>query len=304
MTAEILAEAQVRVPATCGELLQGVDAAGPLLVSLPIDLAGTVRVALAGDAGMVSVTPSLPKARAALDLALDRVGWRGGAVVELGGEVPPGRGMGSSTVDVAGVIAGVAVAAGVRIAPGELVRLMTAVEPSDSSPLPGLWLVDHLSGTRAVHLGDAPRHWTLAMVDSGTPVDTVALHHARGPGEALPPELVRRTVAAARAGDGASLARIASQSAVLNQARLPHPTFDAVCAVAQRLGARGVLGVCIAHSGSVCAAICDSAAAAQSVAAALRADGLAAATTRVVAPGLRIGLARPASRLVPQREAS
>lgn len=273
----------VRVPATCGELLQGVDADGPLLVSLPIAAGGTVRVTLTRD-GARSVTPHRPKARAALDLALDRVGWRGGAEVELGGEVSPGRGMGSSTIDVAGVIAGVAAAAGVALPDADLVALMTAVEPSDSSPLPGLWLVDHLHGSRAIALGAAPQ-WRLVVADSGASVDTVALHCVHGPGEPLPATLVRRTTAATRAGDAVALARVATESAALNQARLPHPAFDAVRRMAERLGA---LGVCVAHSGSLCAAICASDASAAAVAGGLHAEGLASTTTRVVAPGLRI----------------
>src|SRR4029077_6743804 len=40
------ATAVARVPATCGELLQGVEAQGPVLVSLPVERGGTVAVTL------------------------------------------------------------------------------------------------------------------------------------------------------------------------------------------------------------------------------------------------------------------
>jgi L-threonine kinase len=281
----VASSATVRVPATCGELLQGITEAGPVLVSLPVDLQGSVEVMLVHER-VLSVTPSgRPKTMAALQLALDRVAWRGGAVVRLGGEVPPGHGMGSSTVDVAGVIAGVAAAVGVQLQTHDLLALMTAVEPSDSSPLPGLWLVDHVRGTRAMHLGDVPPHWTLVSVDSGHAVDTLALHARRGAGAPLPQALVDHAMSAARRGDSATLAAVATESAHRNQPRLAHPAFDVLHTVASRITAPGV---CVAHSGSLCAVICHDDAQARAAAAALTAHGLVATTWRVGAPGLRV----------------
>src|SRR5205807_6770302 len=92
------------VPATGGELLQGVDEQGPVLVSLPLRRGGTVTVRLL-DGGLVSGVPERPRALAALGLALGHCGWTGGAEVLLGGEVPIGLGRGSSTIHVCGAIA-------------------------------------------------------------------------------------------------------------------------------------------------------------------------------------------------------
>jgi GHMP kinase-like protein len=165
--------AVARVPATCGELLQGVDDQGPVLVSLPVERGGTVEVALV-DAPGERVQPDRPRARAALRLALHACGWRGGARVRLGAEVPPGRGLGSSTIDVAGVLSATAAAAGVVLDAARLMRLATAVEPSDTSPLAGLWAADHVHGRRLRSLGPAPTAW-VAAVDGGGIVDTLAL---------------------------------------------------------------------------------------------------------------------------------
>jgi L-threonine kinase len=281
----IVAEAIARVPATCGELLQGVDSAGPLLVSLPIALCGTVEVALTREP-VVSVTPSLPRAMAALRLALDRVGWRGGAVARLGGEVPLAHGMGSSTVDIAGIIGATAAAAGLTLPPHDLLSLITAVEPSDSSPLPGLWAIDHVFGTRALQIGARPPVWHLVAVESGTPHDTLAVHRDHGPGPRMPDS----TSFCLATADPLTLARIATESATRNQQRLPHPAFATMQTV---VSATSALGLCVAHSGSVCAVICDGVDSAATTATALRAYGLASTTWRATAPGMRVEVRTP-----------
>ncbi|TMD94044.1 MAG: hypothetical protein E6I76_13025, partial [Chloroflexi bacterium] len=156
---------RARVPATCGELLQGVDPRGPVLVSLPVDRWGSVEVALV-DAPDTSVEPHRPRAATALRLAVEACGWDGGARARLGGEVPPGHGLGSSTVDVAGVLCATFAAAGRALGAAELMRLAAAVEPTDTSPLSGLWAVDHTGGGRLRRLGPAPDAW-VASVDGG-----------------------------------------------------------------------------------------------------------------------------------------
>lgn len=267
--------ARAVVPATCGELVQGVDASGPLLVSLPIEVCGSVEVELTAAPGVV-VTPPLPRATAALHLALAHLDWRGGAVARLGGEVPHGRGMASSTVDVAGVLGAAFAAAGRSLPPALLLSLMTAVEPSDSSPLPGLWAADHVRGARLAPLGAAPA-WHLVAVDSGRDVDTLAAHRTYGAGPRIPPDVLPRL----RSGD---LARLATESALRNQERLQHPAFGVMQQVVARTSA---LGMCVAHSGSICAAICEDAGGAARTAAALRSHGLSCVVWRAAGPGMR-----------------
>ncbi|HXA28302.1 MAG TPA: hypothetical protein VN193_06100 [Candidatus Angelobacter sp.] len=277
----VLAEGVALVPATCGELLQGVDGDGPILVSLPIDVDGTVRVTLT-DEPEVSVSPALPKATRALELALERTGWRRGVRVELGGELPHGRGMGSSTADVAGVIGGVCACAGVTLTQAELLALLVQVEPSDSSPLRGLWAIDHVGGTRACHLGPLPPNLFLAMVDSNEPLPTLDVHRTYGAGPRIPDG----TVDATQWHAPLALGRLATESALRNQQRLPNPAFDVARTVAERTGAAGV---CVAHSGSVCAVICpagiEQARSAQSE---FARAGHVATVVRAHAPGLRV----------------
>jgi L-threonine kinase len=287
----VVAEATVRIPATCGELLQGVDADGPLLVSLPVDIWGSVHVALTREPG-ITLTPDMPKARAALHLALQRAQWRGGAVVELGGEIAHSRGMGSSTADVAGVISAVCRAAGVAVSVPELVALMAQVEPSDSSPLDGLWAIDHVRGCRVEHLAPVPTGWWVVAVDSGVAVRTLDVHQQRGAGPRIPDGIVQNT----RWRDPIAVARVATESARRNQERLPHVAFDTVHRITERIGAPGI---CVAHSGSLCAVICAGLVQAVDAQEALAAEGLASTAMRTVSAGQT-----RASVRLPQREAS
>jgi L-threonine kinase len=279
------------VPATCGELLQGVDGQGPVLVSLPVERGGTVEVALVDEPGE-RVDPERPRARAALRLALDACGWRGGARVRLGAEVPPGRGLGSSTVDVAGVLCATAAAAGLVLDATVLMRLATAVEPSDTSPLAGLWAADHVHGGWLRHLGPAPAAW-VAAVDGGGIVDTLALHARAGPGPALPPGTLDALAAAVAAADLAAIGALATASARRNQQRLPHPAFPDALAVAAEVRAAGV---CAAHSGTLLGVLCGSAAAAHRAAAELRDRGWPASVDRVSAPGVTVDSVAPTGR--------
>jgi L-threonine kinase len=280
--------AMARVPATCGELLQGVDAGGPVLVSLPVERGGTVEVALLEAPGL-HVEPDLPRARTALRLGLDACGWRGGARVRLGGEVPAGRGLGSSTVDVAGVLSATFAAAGASLDPAALMRLTTAVEPSDTSPLPGLWAVDHVRGTRLRHLGPAPAAWVVS-VDGGGVVDTVNLHARAGPGPSMPPGTVNALAIAVAAADLASIGALATASAHRNQYRLPHPALAHALSVAAEVGAAGV---CAAHSGTLLGLLCASREQAHRAEAALGARGWRSAIDRVSAPGATVRVAEP-----------
>jgi L-threonine kinase len=278
--------ARAFVPATCGELLQGVDARGPVLVSLPVERWGSVEVELR-DEPALEVEPHRPRAAGALRLALDACAWRGGARALLGGEVPAGHGLGSSTVDVAGVLLAAAAAAGHPLDAAELMRLATAVEPSDTSPLPGLWAVGHTDGGRLRRLGAAPDAW-VTSVDGGGTVDTLDLHARAGAGPALPAGDLDRLAAAVAAADLGGIGAVATASALRNQDRLPHPALDDTLAVASAIAAAGV---CAAHSGTLLGVLCASHGAALTAAARLRSRGWRPRIDRVSAPGARVALA-------------
>ncbi len=244
------------VPLTCGELVQGMDADGrAFLVSCPIDRTSRVRVTIV-DQGVDHGPADRPRALAAARRTLDELWGRPdgrhpfGVRIEIRSDLPVARGFGTSTADVAGAIAATAAALGESLGPFEIARLAVAIEPSDSTMLPGLALLEGRMGRRWEALGPVPAIAVVAL-DFGGAVDTIA-HHAAGP---LPPpslvDLQRVALAQVRRGiataDPRAVGAGATLSALANEVLLPKPALHETLEIAARLGA---YGVCAAHSGT------------------------------------------------------
>jgi L-threonine kinase len=284
--------AQVWLPGTCGELVQGTIDGQPFLVSCPIAVYARVAVRLAPGRPL-AVPPDAPKAAAALRAALASCGAPnlGGALL-LDSPLPRGKGLGSSTADVAGAIYAAARALGRALDPRAVAALAVAVEPTDSSLFPGLALFDHRAGRRYEPLGPAPP-LDVIVLDEGGAVDTLAYNQqdhqallaANEPQVREALALVRRGLAQGRPD---LLGRGATLSAQAHQKILPKRWLDAVVEEAR---VRGAVGVVAAHSGTVLGVLVDPARAATSaVVARLRAAVPACAVlsvTRLVDGGPR-----------------
>lgn len=165
----------ILVPGTCGELIQGwwADWAEPVLVSCPIARCSRITVQLCPDS-RISTPPGYLKAAQAARLGLDTLGRPDlGAAISLDSQLPPGRGMASSTADIVGVLAGLAAALNSSFSAAVLARLACQIEPSDSTMFNSLALLAYRGSSRYVELGSAPA-LPLLMLDPGTSVDTVS----------------------------------------------------------------------------------------------------------------------------------
>lgn len=253
----VVARATVRMPGTCGELVQGTLDGVAFQVTCPIDVYSTVTVELTEEPGVIA-PPDSPKAAEGARLALAHLGSRLGARVALRSDLPRGKGLGSSTADVAGAIAACGLALGAPLAPATIARLALRVEPSDGSPFPGIVVFDHRRGALYEPLGPAPA-LDIAVLDFGGEVDTLRFNavdrtatlRSLEPAAAEALALVRRGIAEGRldlVGRGATL------SALANQRVLPKPELPAVLAFADRVGA---VGVCVGHSGTVLGVLLD-----------------------------------------------
>ncbi|MFD7031365.1 GHMP kinase [Streptomyces sp. NPDC059917] len=264
-------------PCHHGEILQGVflDGSGRRcagLVTLPMAGPGSHATFVrrpGTEPGALTVVPAdRTKAAGAAGLAVAECARRSGrppcgGELRLAGDVPVGLGMGSSTSDVIAAVRAVADAYGLRLPPETVARLAVRAELAcdplmlDERPV----LFAQREGRVLEVLG--PRLPPLVVVGcalgGGAPVDTLALpvpepgdddvrawERLRG--------LLRRAVAT---GDVRLLGQVATASARRGQQVLGHPEFDALCAVARRVGAAGVQ---IAHSGSVAGVLFDPAA--------------------------------------------
>ena len=246
------------LPATCGELVQGLFDGMPCLVSCPIDHYGTATVKLQPEPGW-EVPPDAPKAVAALRAGLVYLGEPpGGGWLQLTSDLPRGRGYGSSTADVGATLYALGQGLGRPLAAPEVTRMAVAVEPSDSTIFPGLVLFDHRCGSFHKSLGPAPS-LVVIVLDPGGEVDTLAYNR-----EVSPESLRRFTVehreafALLEAGltehDWALVGKAATLSARTHQAVLFNPLLEAALDACRALGG---LGVCRAHSGTILGLLLD-----------------------------------------------
>ncbi|MFI7504364.1 kinase [Streptomyces sp. NPDC049687] len=249
-------------PAHHGELLQGAftDAAGQgpvrALVTLPCPLYTTRATFTPAPGGAVTVSPPWKtKARRAAELALRDV--PSGGHLEVSGNVPLGRGFGSSTSDVLAAVRAVRDAVGAPLTAGEAARLAVCAETASDALMfeettvlfaqrEGRPLEDFgntLPPLRVLGFGSRPEA-------TGRGVDTLALPPPRYDDTETARfdqlrVLLRKAI---RTQDAALLGTVATESAVLNQRRLPVPALDRILTVADTCGA---LGVQIAHSGDI-----------------------------------------------------
>ncbi len=250
--------AQVAVPGTCGELVQGTLDGVPCLVSCPIDCYSTARVCLRPGGGW-TVPPDVPKVGAALRAGLAYLGRAGGGgCVHVTTALPRGRGYGSSTADIGATLYALGQAAGRALAPAEVARLAVAVEPSDSSLFPGLALWDHVHGYFYEDLGQPPA-LTVVVLDPGGEVDTLAFNrqdHREALRKLAPVHrdafaLLREGL---RQGHLETIGEAVTLSATAHQAILPNPLLDLALSLCREVGA---CGVCRAHSGTVLGLLLD-----------------------------------------------
>ena len=186
-----------------------------------------------------------------------------GGELRLGGDLPVGLGMGSSTSDVIAAVRAVADAYGRRLAPATVARLAVRAElASDPLMLDGRPVLFAQREGRVLEvLGPAlpPLVVVSCTLGGGAPVDTLSLP-VRPPAETDAADLraferlrtlLRRAVAT---GDAQLLGEVATASAHRGQRILRHPEFGTLTAISRRSGA---VGVQIAHSGAVAGLLFD-----------------------------------------------
>ena len=240
MRATDVKDVTVRVPGSCGELLQGWHAGEPFLVTCPIARYTTVRAS----ATLPGIVGLGEKARRALQLYLSEAGIdKLPFGMRLTSELPRGKGMASSSADIAAVLAAASFALGQPLAPEAILRLAVQVEPTDAVFMTGIVCLNQVTGRvqRTYHSLSYPQ---LTIFDTGGTVDTAACHAAAVGQEEHPWE----PLLAALAQDERRMAEAATQSARWNQAILPKDAFEALL---QEARACGALGLVAAHSGTV-----------------------------------------------------
>lgn len=242
-----------RAPGTCGELLQGNIDGTNFLVTCPVDLYSEVTVRL-NEQGVVNVDASLPKVRNAVERTLQFLGRAEmGVDVTVTSTVPCGKGMASSTADIAASCAATAVALGTYLTPQEIAEIALHIEPTDGIMFPGISIFDHVEGKMLKYLGKAPEA-EIAIVDLGGTVDTVSFNQnseleiLNKDKEHQVAEALVKIENALAAGELDLLGQAVTAGAFAHQQILYKPELRTLAEICQSLGG---LGINIAHSGTV-----------------------------------------------------
>ena len=232
----------MRVPGSCGELVQGIYQGEPYLITCPIEAYTEVVVSDSwqGFEGLGE------KSRQALGLALKYLGEESFPYgMRLKSQLPHGKGMASSSADIAAVCGAAATALGRKLSPEEILRLAVAIEPTDPIFFPGLVCANQMEGRIFAQYHTFPRLW-ISIFDTGGRVDTVSFHdHARQVGAEMPPPVF---ISGSRQRAEKQLAEAATKSALANEAGLPKPCLRELLETALN---KGAFGVNAAHSGTV-----------------------------------------------------
>ncbi|MGL5270139.1 MAG: GHMP kinase [Selenomonadaceae bacterium] len=237
----------IKVPGSCGELVQGTLNGKPFLVTCPIDVYTQAVVSLNSTACFSGCGS---KAQAAVAAILDYFSVKEYPFsLSITSDLLTGKGMASSSADIAAVCFAVTASLGKTIAPETVAAIAARIEPTDGVFFDGIVQMNHITGACEQEISDIPP-LQIAVFDTGGTVDTLRFH-ARTDLERLNREnepLIREALALLSQADAVSVGKAASLSAIANQAILYKPQLPKILAAALELGA---VGVNAAHSGTV-----------------------------------------------------
>jgi len=255
----LLGSAIVRAPGVCGELAQGVIEGIHFLVTCPVDFYSRVKVDIYSDGPGVEAPQDCEKAAAAVRRTLFHLkNAKVRAKLSINNPIPRGKGMASSSADLAAAIAATGLALGEEISPYQIAQIALSIEPTDGIMIPGVALFDHRAGIIRESLGPPPPMEIVAL-DLGGTVDTVQFNMVdrfqrwqsvdEQTGEAL--RLLRRGI---QEQDPALVGQGASISAEASQTVLAKPRLAEVKEFAESVGA---VGVNVGHSGTIMGVLLD-----------------------------------------------
>lgn len=246
----------MQCPGSCGEFLQGWLEGSEKLISYAIDcfseMALTTQPSPDGHRDFKARHPR------AWQMALQVVGEEGlphqvleEISLKLTSDLPRGKGLASSTADLAVTAATVAQWLGHTLSPEQLSRHCAQLEPTDSILHPGLVLMDPLTGMVSRTYGQPPSMSVLVLEG----LETIETKTFRRQDHHLRRQACQKEMAAAldlfekgyRQKNHRLLADACYQSALAQQYFYPHPALETLHQLAIDHGAWGVN---VAHSGS------------------------------------------------------
>lgn len=239
---------KVKVPGSCGELVQGTLKGVPFLITCPVDIYTEVVVSTARCPEHFGLGS---KAQLALSRTIEYLGCDSFPYeIRLESEVPIGKGMASSSADIAAVCIAAAASFGETLTSAEISRLAAGIEPTDGVFFPGVVQMNYMTGRCFETYGVLPE-LKIAAFDCGGYIDTLEFHERTDLSELNQKNesLIAEALKVFKGNiTAAGIAEAATTSALANQSIIYKANLGLIITEAKNLGA---LGVNIAHSGTV-----------------------------------------------------
>lgn len=255
-----MVQTTVRVPGSCGELVQGTIEGNNFLITCPINCYSEVTVELVADGTAISDNGNLSKVDLAVYKTLQHFqALRHNYRIAVASLLPAGKGMASSSADISAACLATATCLGKEISLTQITAIALSIEPTDAVFFPGIMMFDHRYGKICEYLGQPPAI-ELLIFDVGGEVDTI-FFNARSDlasknqqKEHITREAVTLIKEGINTGNLTLIGQAATLSALANQTILPKKHLEEVVHLACQSGA---LGVNVAHSGTVVGILLD-----------------------------------------------
>jgi uncharacterized protein involved in propanediol utilization len=247
---------------TFGELLQGVlpEKDGDFLVTLPV--ARWTRATFRPDPGATDLLVWPAQKQKALRLArmiVEEAEQPVGGLLTVNSVIPEGKGLASSSADLVATARAVGQALHLRMAASRIERLLARIEPTDGVLYQGIVAFHHRTVRLREVLGSLPAMAVIG-IDEGGAVDTVDFNRIPKPFTAADRQqyahLLDGLTVAIRSGDLAEVGRVATRSALMNQALRYKWSLEPMRDICREVGG---LGVAVGHSGTTLGVLLDTA---------------------------------------------
>lgn len=234
----------VSCPGSCGELFQCVIGDRECLMSYNIDKRSYVKICQ--DENAMGIACLGHKMQQALGLLPEVKGVR----LEHYLEFPVGKGCSSSTADMLSGLKALSLYQGQTLSSERLTALCASVEPTDSVGFDQWTVIDPLSGQVLWQTDWQPNLYVYVLepLDTLKTIGLVRMKDCLAYPDEISASLLTRFKEACQAKSLTMLGQLATDSALLNNKRLPKPYLEDIISLANQFGC---LGVNIAHSGTV-----------------------------------------------------
>lgn len=170
---------RIRTPGSCGELIQGFYGGNEMLISYPVNIFsdveikyGSMKDSIINIKGMMAVK-NFFKFFNIPDKEIENL------KITVGNGIPIGKGMASSTADIAGIIFGLSKYFDFDISSELLSKFCIDIEPTDSIIFEKISLFDHINGI-LVEDYDWKLDFKVLCLEPDQKIDTVDFRKGKG----------------------------------------------------------------------------------------------------------------------------